>query len=100
MTHLYAALASRVDAWRQAGYPCPAHSALAEVLAFAIEDADSGQLRFLRKAQFRALETYWYLRLVLNSPKVPALYEMLFPDIESRSQAMGLTSPAVMKVMA
>ena len=100
MTHLYAALASRVDQWRQAGYPCPAHSALAEVLVFAIEDADSGQLRFLRKAQFRALETYWYLRLVLNSPKVPALYEMLFPDTESRSQAMGLTSPAVMKVMA
>ena len=100
MTHLYAALATRVDAWRQDGYPCPKYPALAEVLDFATEDGESGQLRFLRKAQLRALETYWYLRLILDTPRVPALYEVLFPDIRSRSQAMGLVSPAVLETMA
>jgi len=97
---LFQALVQRVDNWRAAHYPCQDYPAIREILGFAVEDETSGQLRYLRRAQFRALETYWYLRLVLGSPRVPALYELLFPDHEQRCIAMGLTHPELLKLMA
>ena len=100
MSLLFQALAQGVDAWRAAHYPCPDYPAIGEVLAFAVEDETSGQTRYLRRAQFRALETYWYLRLVLDSPRIPALYESLFPEPEQRCVAMGLTQPDLLKLMA
>lgn len=100
MNHLFEAIAARVDAWRADRYPCADYPAIGEILDFATEDSSTGQLRYLRRAQFRALETYWYLRLVLGTPKVPDLYAALFPDPEQRCHAMGLTSPAVLKLMA
>ena len=33
-------------------------------------DLDAGGPRFLRAPQLRALETYWYLRLVEGTPHV------------------------------
>ena len=77
MSHLFQALTERVNTWRDAGYPCGEYQAVAEILQFAVEDGDAGQLRYLRRAQLRALETYWYLRLVLDTPRIPALYEIL-----------------------
>ena len=100
MSHLFQALAERVDAWRAARYDCPDFPAVREILDFAVEDPATGQLRYLRQAQMRALETYWYLRLVLKTPSVPALYEQLFPDPEQRCHAMGLSAPEVLKLMA
>jgi hypothetical protein len=97
---LFQALAERVDAWRAARYDCADFPTIGEILDFALEDPSTDQLRYLRRAQFRALETYWYLRLVLNTPKVPELYATLFPDPEQRCQAMGLTAPDVLKMMA
>ena len=69
-------------------------------MEFAVEDAAGGQLRYLRRAQLRALETYWYLRLVLDTPRTPTLYAALFPDPEARCTAMGLTHPDLLKQMA
>lgn len=100
MLILFQALAQRVDAWRTAGYPCADYPAIAEILHFAVEDEADGRLRFLRRAQLRALETYWYLRLVLNTPKVPKLYAELFPDPRARCEAMGLTHKDILETMA
>lgn len=100
MSHLFQALAQRVDDWRTANYPCADYPAIREILEFALEDGDSGQLRYLRKAQFRALETYWYLRLVLDTPEIPKLYETLFPLPRERREAMGLTSPEIVGLIA
>lgn len=90
MSYLYQVLTQRVDAWRAANYPCDAFPAIREILEFATEDGETGQLRYLRRAQFRALETYWYLRLVLGTPKISALYEQLFEDLPDRLDAMGV----------
>ncbi|MCR4304513.1 MAG: DEAD/DEAH box helicase family protein [Gallionella sp.] len=100
MTHLYQALATKVDEWRQTKYSCDDYPAIREILEYAIEDEESGQLRYLRHAQFRALETYWYLRLVLNTPKIPELYETLFPKPKERREAMGLTHPEMVSYIA
>lgn len=59
MSYLYQVLTQRVDAWRVSNYPCDAFPAIREILEFATEDGETGQLRYLRRAQFRALETYW-----------------------------------------
>lgn len=92
MTHLYQALSERVDAWRSANYPCNEYPAIREILEFAVEDQDNGQLRFLRRAQLRALETYWYIRLVLGTPTIPTLYDRLFPTLPARLNAMGVNA--------
>jgi len=90
MAYLYQVLTRRVDGWRAAHYACADFPAIREIFEFALEDGDSGQLRYLRHAQLRALETYWYLRLVLNTPKIPDLYEALFDDLPDRLDAMGV----------
>lgn len=98
MTHLFQSLAQGVDTWRVENYPCPDFPAIREILEYAQEE--DGQLRYLRRAQFRALETYWYLRLVLNTPRIGDLYTELFPAPRDRRAAMGLTSPEIVALIA
>jgi len=100
MTHLFQTLSIRVDEWRKARYACPDFPAIGEILDFALEDPAAGQLRYLRRAQFRALETYWYLRLVLNTPRIPELYATLFPKPKDRREALGLTSREIVDMIA
>ncbi len=78
MTHLHERIAPRVDAWRADDHPCDDYPAIAEIFDWA-RDPEIGALRFLRPPQLRALETYWYLRLVYETPHVFALYNVLFP---------------------
>jgi hypothetical protein len=91
MPDLHEAIAERVAEWRAAGYPHGEFPAIAEILQFALDDAP-GSLRYLRVANFRALETYWYLRLVEGTPRVPELYARLFDRPSERLAALGLTN--------
>ncbi len=97
MPELHDALASRVAEWRDAGYPHADFPAIAEMLHYAIEGEEagapypeSGNLRFLRAPQLRALETYWYLRLVEGTPRIADLYDRLLADPAERLDALGL----------
>ncbi|HEC18121.1 MAG TPA: restriction endonuclease subunit R [Gammaproteobacteria bacterium] len=92
MSHLHEVLAEQVSQWRTSGYPTEKYSVIAEILQFAWEGDEHPQLRFLRKAQFQALESYWYLRLVLGTPTIPQLYEKLFPTLKERLKAMGVSA--------
>ncbi len=85
-----------MDQWRRDGYPCPDHPALAEIFEWARDD-QTGSLRYLRRAQLRALETYWYLRAVEKTPHVFDLYRRLFPHPPDLMAALGLTSPGLMR---
>jgi len=100
MNHLFQALSVRVDEWCLARYACPDFPAISEILDYALEDPATEQLRYLRRAQFRALETYWYLRLVLQTPRIPELYTTLFPKPRDRREAMGLTSRELVDLIA
>jgi type III restriction enzyme len=89
--HLHQLLASKVDEWREQDYPCEQYPAIAEVLGFAYADGEDQQFRYLRHAQVVALETYWYLRVALDTPTIPKLYEALYPKLKDRLGAMGVS---------
>ena len=96
MTHLYHVLGQRVDRWRQDGYPSEQYPAVAEIFEWAA-DPEAGGLKFLRKPQLRALETYWYLRLVEGTPHIFDLYRRLLPDAGDLLAALGLDRPEITK---
>lgn len=81
MTNLYQKLKLDVTNWRQQGYPS-SYPAITTIL-------QHNQSNFLRKAQFEALETYWYLRLVKNTPNIFDLYQDYFPG-KTLFEAFGL----------
>ncbi len=96
MTHLHERIAPRVDAWRADDYPCENYPAVAEIFEWAREP-EIGALRFLRPPQLRALETYWYLRLIQETPHVSDLYNVLFPpekDLPGLLEALGVPEAA------
>jgi hypothetical protein len=89
MPHLYEPLQQKVSAWRGAGCPSGRYPAIAEILEYAALP-ESGTLRFLRAAQLRALETYWYLRLVEGTPHIFDLYKKYYPRPTDLLAALGL----------
>ncbi len=72
MDHLYRALAAKVDAWGADDYP-------ARMLCSARYSHTKPTRKWTHCAccarpQMRALETYWYLRVVEHMPRVHDLY--------------------------
>ena len=98
MSHLHRALRLKVEQWRRDGYPSAEYPAIAEVFDWA-SDSEIGTPRFLRRPQLRALETYWYLRLVEGTPHVFTLYQKLFPSPPDLLDALGLATPAITRLM-
>lgn len=98
MSHLHQVLAARVGQWRKDGYSSE-HPAIEEIFEWA-KDPEAGSLRFLREPQLRALETYWYLRLVEGTPHVFALHQKLFPSPPDLLDALGLSSPEITRLVA
>lgn len=96
MNALHERLAEMVATWRADGYPRDEFPAIAEVLEFAGE-TEAGELRYLRRPQIRALETYWYLRLVEDTPHIFDLYLRTFPpetDKQGLFDALGVPETA------
>jgi type III restriction enzyme len=99
MSHLHQVLARKVQQWRKDGYPSPDYPAISEIFEWA-RDPDTGTLRFLRTPQLRALETYWYLRLVEGTPHIFSLYRKLFSNPPDLMDALGLNAPEVLRSVA
>ncbi|MEX2571931.1 MAG: restriction endonuclease subunit R [Gemmatimonadota bacterium] len=91
--HLHELLSERVETWRTGGYPHVDFPAIREILEFQI--GDTGSPKFLREPQLRALNTYWYLRLVEGTPQVFDLYRRLYPLKTDLLDALGLATPEV-----
>lgn len=75
---LHNILKSKVVEWRRNNYQSD-YPVISEILDFNHEP-ETGNLLFLRKAQFEALETYWYLRLIEKTPHIFDLYKKLFQE--------------------
>ncbi len=95
MEYLQGALAEKVAEWRTGNYSYPNFPSISEILEFATDNPTNGRYRYLRSAQFKALEIYWYLSLVEKTPKIPQLYERLYPKARGRREAMGRTSDEI-----
>ncbi len=96
MSALHERLAELVATWRADGYPSAEFPAIAEILEFSGE-TEAGELRYLRRPQLRALETYWYLRLVEETPHVFDLYQRTLPpetDKQGLFEALGVPEAA------
>ena len=88
--HLYEAIQDRVSAWRANRYPCADYPVIGEILDYA-RLPESEDLRFLRRPQLRALETYWYLRLIEGTPsRSPISTPRYFTKPTDRLAALGV----------
>lgn len=87
---LYQELFERAKVWREKQYQVDEAPAIAEILQYATES--DIVLRFLREPQLRALEVYWYLRLVEKTPKIFDLYERLFSNKLQLLKAFGIST--------
>lgn len=90
MSYLYQVLATKTEQWRKAGYPCEEYPVIREILDYQT-DPETGSLRYLRMPQLRALEVYWYLRLIEGTPHVFALYQKLYKSRAELLEALGIT---------
>lgn len=95
MSHLYQQISERTRLWREAGYPSGKFPAISEILQYQTIDEAGRNLRFLRPPQFRALEIYWYLRLVEKTPHIVELYKNLFKRQSELLAALGLSAPQI-----
>jgi hypothetical protein len=93
MNHLYQALAAETQQWREAGYPCEDYPVIAEILEHQT-DLETGGPHYLRKPQLRALEVYWYLRLVKQTPRIFQLYQELYSSRVDLLEALGIPQEA------
>jgi len=84
-------LREEIEEWRNEDYKCD-YPAISEILNFSFVESETGgkTLRYLRRAQFEALETYWYLRLVEKTPHVFELYKKLYDDPIKLLKAFGI----------
>ena len=89
---LYEVLSMNVAAWREENYKHTEFPAIAEILEHA-RQPDVPAFR-LRAPQLRALETYWYLRLMEETPHIFDLYQSLFPKKKDLLEAMGVPDEA------
>ena len=84
-------LKDKVIEWRERNYKCE-FPTIEEILEYSFISNEAGiqSFRYLRKAQIEALETYWYLRLIENTPKIFDLYSKLYDNQEEVLEALGI----------
>ena len=93
--HLYQVLLTKVNDWRNERFAHGDFPAIGEILEWA-NQPDVSSFR-LRPPQLRAMETYWYLRLIASTPHIFDLYLRLFPpedDPDALLTALGVPAEA------
>ncbi len=97
MQTLFEQLSQRSSEWRKLGFPHDEFPALGEVMGWAAAPDGSGFQ--LRPPQLRALETYWFLRVVEKTPRIFDLYKRYFPDDELAAllRSLGIPTAALEK---
>ncbi len=68
---IYEKIKKEVPKWRKEDYKCD-YPELFEIFSHIKQQG------YLRKAQIEALEHYWYVRIVLNTPKIEDLYKKFY----------------------
>ena len=93
MPRLFDDLKQSARQWRQDGYVCDEYPLIGEILGYQMEsgELENPSLHFLRQPQFLALEIYFYVRLVLKTPRTIDLYKHYYgADKQSFFEALGV----------
>lgn len=93
MSHLYHLLAEETQKWSDDGYRCEEYPAISEILNW-LADVENENLRYLRKPQLKALEVYWYLRLIKGTPNIFTLYQDLYKSTADLHESLGVSEQA------
>ncbi len=93
MSHLYQILSALRQQWREDSYYCEPYPAISDILEYQFE-SETNSPRFLRIPQIVALETYWHLRLVENTPHIFELYKKSFSKKADLVNALGISNKA------
>ena len=70
-------LKTKLKDWRESDYKSN-YPVIREIFEYNFLDTENQNLRYLRRAQFEALETYWYLRIIEKTPHIFDLYKKYF----------------------
>lgn len=96
---LFQRISGNVQEWKRNNFSHKEYPAVSEILKFStLED---GSPRYLRTAQITALETYWRLRIVENTPHIFDLYKKYYTDKQELLEALGIpqNSKKVQKII-
>jgi len=83
-------ISENVSQWRAEGYQTNGFGTISEIFDWFFV-SENGSSRFLRYPQIRAIETYWYLRLNLQTPHILQLYDKIYESKRQMREALGLT---------
>ncbi len=89
MNTLYQKIREDVIKWRTNNYKSN-YFEIGEILNFQFIGEHKTNLKFLRTAQFEALETYLYLRFVKNTSHIIDLYKAYFPKPKDLIKALNI----------
>ena len=89
MNNFLKKLQKDVKNWRNDHYVCEI-AEVGEILKFQFLDRESTNFKYLRKPQFEAIETYFYLRVVKGSKSMLDLYQEYFPDTKDLLAELGI----------
>ena len=85
---LHSILKSKVAEWEKSNYTSD-YPVISEIFNYN-QNPETQNLPYLRKAQFEALETYWYLRLVEKTPHIFELHNRLYPNPLDFLKVLGI----------
>ena len=89
MNNFLKKLQKDVKNWRNDHYVCEI-AEVGEILKFQFLDRERTNFKYLRKPQFEAIETYFYLRVVKGSKSMLDLYQEYFPDMKDLLAELGI----------
>jgi type III restriction enzyme len=94
MATLSEKIATLSGEWRERAFLHDEYPAIAEILQWSASPYGSGFQ--LRAPQLRALEAYWFLRLIERTPRIFDLYKKYFPvdDPDQLLSALGVPDAA------
>lgn len=72
---IYEKIKEKVAIWKDNNYECN-YPELSEVFSYIRQQG------YLRRAQIEALEHYWYVRVILNTPDIETLYRDFYQGLE------------------
>jgi len=90
MDSLHQKIKIKLDEWRSNGFYSEEYPAISEIIEYFFE-SETESTRYLRYPQIEAIETYWYLRLKLKTPRILNIYEKVYDSQRQMREALGLT---------